>query len=136
MIPERKRFVIVAVAVVATGVLAFAGMIGLRWLRQNSVVREYRAQGFQMVEGCNAGAAVKANGQVYTIKQRLEEFTDSHKRNTNMMVQLQNALVIAQEKHRVLSDDCRTRGHCENHPWKTNWAAIKQTLTASQWTYW
>ncbi len=60
------------------------------------------------------------------IKQYLEEFSDS----TNMVAQLQSALVVAQEKARVLSEDCRRRGHCETYPWTTNWTVIKQALTA------
>lgn len=118
------------------GVLVCTGRIAWLSFRQYSVVREYKAQGHQIVDGCNLGAANVANGQVYTIKQRLEEFAASRKQNTNMIAELQNALVIAQEKHRVLSRDCRLRGHRENHPWNTNWAAIKHALTASEWTYW
>jgi hypothetical protein len=120
-----KKFIIV-VAVVAIGVLAVAVRAGSLSYRRAAAVREYRAQGFQMVEGCNGGAAVQADGQVLMIKQYLEEFLDS----TNMIAQLQTALVVAQEKARVLSEDCRRRGHCDTYPWTTNWTVIKQTLTA------
>jgi hypothetical protein len=91
-------------------------------------VQEYEAQGLQMVEGCNGGAAVGAQGQVHTINQLLEDFADASERETNIVVQLQSALVIAQEKLRILGDDCRRRGHRDTHPWKTNWATIDQTL--------
>ncbi len=123
-----KKLVIVVVAVVALGALALAATLGPVSYRRAAAVREYRAQGFQMVEGCNGGAAVQADGQVLTIKQYLEEFTDWP---TNIIGQLQGALLTAQEKARVLSDDCRRRGHCDNFPWKTNWATIKQALAAA-----
>jgi len=106
-----KKLVIVVVAVVAVGALAVAAMLGPVSYRRAAAVREYRAQGFQIVEGCNGGAAVQADTQVYTIKQYLEESTDWP---TNIVVQLQGALVTAQEKARVLIDDCRRRGHCDN----------------------
>src|SRR5262245_60825092 len=122
-----KIFSIAVAAVVAVGALA----IGLLSYRRSAAVREYEAQGFQMVEGCNGGAAVHADGQVLMIKQYLEEFAYSPRaKDTNMVAQLQSALVVAQEKARVLSEDCRRRGHRETHPWKTNWATIKQALTA------
>lgn len=121
-----KKLIIVVVAVGAIGALAVAVGVGLLSYRRAAAVREYKAQGFQMVEGCNGGAAVQADGQVLMIKQYLEEFSDS----TNMVAQLQSALVVAQEKARVLSEDCRRRGHCETYPWTTNWTVIKQALTA------
>ncbi len=83
-----------------------------------------------MIEGCNGGAAVGADGQVYTIKQYLEELSDSTTKDTNLIAQLRGALVLAQEKARVLSEDCRRRGHCDAYPWKTNRATIKTALTA------
>ena len=124
-----KTLTVGVVAIAALGVLAAAVMISSLSYRRNVAVREYMAQGLQMVKGCNGGAAVQADGQVSTIKQYLEEFTDSRARDTNMVFQLQSALVIAQEKARILSDDCRRRGHCETYPWKTNWIAISQALT-------
>ncbi|MGZ4971400.1 MAG: hypothetical protein ACXWDN_01470 [Limisphaerales bacterium] len=96
-------------------------------------MRDYKAKGFQMVDGCNGGAAVGADGQVHTIEQRLEQFGDST--NRDIIVLLQNALVIAKEKARVLDNDCSKRGHRENHPWNTNWATIKEALTASEKLY-
>ena len=125
-----KKLVIVVVAVVALGTLAVAARLGPVSYRRVAAVRECRAQGFQMVEGCNGGAAVQADGQVYTIKQYLEEFSDSTTKDTNVITQLQGALVAAQEKARVLSEDCRRRGHCETYPWKTNWAVIREALRA------
>jgi hypothetical protein len=121
-----KKLIIVVVAVGVVGALAIAAWLGPVLYRRAAAVREYKAQGFQMVEGCNGGAAVQADGQVFMIKQYLEEFSDS----TNMVAQLQSALVVAQEKARVLSEDCRRRGHCETYPWTTNWIVIKQALTA------
>ena len=118
-----KILIIAVAAVVAVGALA----IGLLSYRRSAAVK---AQGFQMVQGCNGGAAVQADGQVLMIKQYLEDLTYPPVKDTNMVAQLQSALVVAQEKARVLSEDCRRRGHRETHPWKTNWATIKQTLIA------
>ncbi len=83
-----------------------------------------------MVEGCNGGAAVQADGQVLMLKQYMEDLTYPPVEDTNMLAQLQEVLVVAQEKARVLSEDCSRRGHCESHPWTTNWAVIKQALAA------
>jgi hypothetical protein len=121
-----KTLMIAVAAAVAVGALA----IGLLSHRRSTAVREYEAQGFQMVQGCNGGAAVRADGQVMMIKQYLEDLTYPPVKDTNMVAQLQSALVAAQEKARVLSEDCRRRGHRETHPWKTNWVTIKQALTA------
>jgi len=52
--------------------------------------------------------------------------------DTKLIVRLKNALATAQEMHRVLSDDCAKRGHCENHPWDTNWAVVKKVITDSE----
>jgi hypothetical protein len=127
-----KTLVILAVAVAAVGVLALAVRSGSLSQRRELAAREYKAQGFQMVDGCNGGAAVEAAGQVFTIKQYLEDFTDSPAKDTNIIVQLQTALVIAQEKAKVLNDDCRRRGHCDTCPWKTNWATIKKALAGAE----
>jgi hypothetical protein len=110
-----KKLVIVVVAVAVVGVLAVAVRIGSLSYRRNVAVREYLAHGLEMVKGCNGGAAVQVDGQVFTIKQYLEEFADSPTRDTNTIFQLRSALVIAEEKARILSDDCRRRGHCETH---------------------
>ena len=75
-----KKLIIVVVAVVAVGAITAAATIGPVSYRRAAAVREYEAQGFQMVEGCNGGAAVQADGQVLMIKQYLEEFTDSRTR--------------------------------------------------------
>src|SRR5262245_14149232 len=110
-----KILIIAVAAAVAVGVLA----IGLLSYRRSAAVREYEAQGFQMVEGCNGGAAVQADGQVLMIQQYLEQIGNPSAEETNMVAQLQSALVVAQEKARVLSEDCRRRGHRETYPWKT-----------------
>ena len=125
-----KKLLIVGVAVTAVGVLAAAVRLGLLSHRRAAVAREYEAQGFQLVEGCNGGAAVQADSQVYTIKQYLEAFSTATPKDTDLIAQLQSVLVVAEEKARVLSEDCRRRGHWENHLWQTNWAAISQALTA------
>ena len=125
-----KTLLIVVAAVVVVGVLAVAIRIGSLSYHRSVAAREYAAQGLQMVEGCNGGAAVQADGQVMMIKQYLEELTYPPVKETNMVAQLKNALTVAQEQARVLSDDCRRRGHCESHSWKTNWVVISQALTA------
>jgi len=88
-----------------------------------------------MVRGCNGGAAIQAAGEVLTLQQELDEFADVTGVKTNVIVQLRDALVIAQEKARVLSEDCRRRGHRESYPWKTNWVVVNQALTASKKLY-
>jgi len=124
-----KTLLIVVAAVVAVGVLVVAVRIASRSYRRSIAAREYAARGFQVVEGCNGGAAVQADGQVLMIKQYLEEFSD-FTTDPNLVAQLHSALVVAQEKALVLDEDCRRRGHCESHPWKTNWAVIKRVLAA------
>ena len=96
------------------------------------VERRYTAQGFQMIEGCNGGAANQADDQVRTIERRLQDFKGISNVGTNKIVQLQKAYVIAQEKALVLRNDCRNRGHRHTKPWKTNWATINQVLTATE----
>ena len=125
-----KILLIVVAAVVAVGVLAIAVRSGPLLYRRAVVEKEYATQGLQMVEGCNGGAAVHADGQVMMIKQYLEMLADSPTKDTNIVFQLQSALVVAQEKARVLDGDCRKRGHCDSHPWKTNWIVVSQALTA------
>ena len=125
-----KTLFVVMAAVVAVVVLAVAVRIGSLSYHRSVAVREYAVQGLQMVQGCNGGAAVQADGQVMMIKQYLEELTYPPVKNTNMVAQLQNALAVAQDEARVLSDDCRRRGHCESHPWTTNWVVVSQALTA------
>lgn len=127
-----KQVFLVAAVMVTAGVLTLAALVGVSLHRRNVAVREYQAQGFEMVEGCNGAAASQADLQVYAMKHQLEEFADSPGGDTNLIAQLQNALVLAQEKARVLGEDCRRRGHCGTHPWKTNWITIKQALTASE----
>ena len=123
-----KRLVIVVVAVVAVGALAVAAWLGSVSHRRAVAVREYEAQGFQMVEFCNGGAAGDADTQVRTIKEYLEDFSGDTVKDTNMIAQLQRALVVAQEKATILSEDCRRRGHCHTYPYKTNWAIIQTAL--------
>jgi energy-coupling factor transporter transmembrane protein EcfT len=122
-------------SVVLFPILGFPIGIGSMLFGQALVEAEYSAQGLQMVDGCNGGAAGEADGQVHTLRQRLDDFVGSPGVDTNVIAQLQTALVIAQEKARILSDDCARRGHCETHPWKTNWAAIRPALAASEKLY-
>ncbi len=127
------KILFIAVAAVAViGVLTAAVRIGPLLYHRAVAERGYAAQGLQMVKGCNGGAAVQSDGQVLMIQQYLEELTNFPSGDTNMVFQLQNALLISQEKARLLSNDCRRRGHCETHPWNTNWIAISQALTACE----
>jgi hypothetical protein len=135
LIKQGYPILAVLLSVLLFPILGFPAGIGSFLLGRSLVEREYEAQGFRMVVGCNGGAANAAAGEVHTLQQRLAEFADSPGADTNVIVQLRNAYVIAQEKARVLSDDCGRRGHCETYPWKTNWAAIKQALTASERLY-
>jgi len=93
---------------------------------------KYRTQGFRLVRGCNGGASVEADGQVRTLEQLISELVDSPDSNTNELAHLQAILVLAQEKARVLDEDCRWRGHRGTYPWKTNWSGIGRELKAAQ----
>ena len=121
----------VLLSVLLFPILGFPAAIGSQRMGRRLLERKYEAQGFQMVVGCNGGAAHSADGQVRTIKERLAMFANSPDVNTNVIVQLQSAYVVAQERARIMREDCGWRGHCETFPWKTNWATIKQALTAS-----
>jgi hypothetical protein len=132
LMKQGRAILAILLSVLLVPILGFPVGIGSALLGRELVRIEYRAQGLEMVDGCNGGAAVEADGQVYAIEQRLHDFADSPGVDTNAIVQLQAALVIAQEKARILSDDCARRGHRDSHPWKTNWAAIKQALTDSE----
>ena len=123
-------------ALVASGLIIL--LCGL-WLVPSERARiesGYKARGFKLVDGCNGGAANEAVGQVHTIELRLEALADSKLTNSNVNVRLQEAYTLAQEKARILRDDCRMRGHRENKPWKTNWITIRQALTASEELLW
>ncbi len=135
LIKQGHPILAVLLSILLLPIMGFPVGIGSMLLSRVLVARAYRAQGLQMVDGCNGGAAVEADGQVYSIQQRLEEFAGSPGVDTNVIVQLQSALVIAQEEARILSDDCARRGHCDTYPWKTNWMAIKQALSASEKLY-
>jgi len=88
-----------------------------------------------MMKFCNGGAAGQAATEVDTIKQYLEDFSADTPKDTNMITQLQWALVVAQEKATVLREDCRRRGHCHTYPYKTNWAVIQAALRAADKLY-
>ena len=132
---KLKQFFGGVTAVLVIAVFALAALMGVLSLRQSSAVRDYRAQGFEMVKGCNGGAAVQADGQVIMIEQHLEEFGASPDADTNIVTQLRSALVVAREKARVLSEDCRRRGHRETYPWKTDWNTVNQALAAAEKLY-
>ena len=92
----------------------------------------YRTEGLRLVEGCNGGAANQADSEVRTLRRFLEELADTPNADTNEIAHLQEILVLAQDKARVLSDDCRWRGHRGNYPWKTNWSGIRRELKAAE----
>jgi hypothetical protein len=133
MTRTSKKFIIMTVVIAV--LLGVAAATGSLLLRRDPVVRQYTAQGFQMVDGCNGGAANGARAEVYSLQERLEDFADSPTVDTNMIARLKRALAIAKEMEQVLRDDCARRGHRETHPWKTNWATIKEALTASEKLY-
>jgi hypothetical protein len=123
-----KKLIIVLLGVAAVGVLAVTAWLASMSHRRAAAVRQYEAQGFQMVKGCNGTAALNAGNQVRMLKRYLEDFADFSAKETNVFAQLRLALVVAQEKARVLNEDCRRRGHCETYPWTTNWAVVKRAL--------
>ena len=92
----------------------------------------YERHGIQLVQGCNLAAANTAEFDIYALNNRLSELTNSPVANSNKISLIQNVLPQAQERARILDEDCAWRGHRDSHPWKTNWIAIKQALAASE----
>jgi hypothetical protein len=120
------------------GILAVAGIalcINRLFLvphGRSLVEKEYQAQGFEMVKGCNAVEASDASAQVYKLQERLIGFAHHRKEATNIIISIKGAIAVAREKERVLHDDFDRRGHCcDTYPWKTNWALIEEALRAS-----
>ena len=93
---------------------------------------KYKAEGLELVHGCNALAANMASFDVSILRERLAKLKDSPNTDSNQIVRVENAYATAQDKARILSDDCKRRGHRENHPWKSNWDTIKQVSAASR----
>ncbi|MGZ5527848.1 MAG: hypothetical protein ACXWJB_04180 [Limisphaerales bacterium] len=121
-----SAFVLSAILVILAGVPG--GTLSIL-LSKYMADRDYSKNGFQIVEGCNGAAANSAENDVYQLQRAMDQLNDS--RNTNILLQLKAAQMLAKEKANVLDADCRKRGHRENHPWKTNWSGIKQTLAAA-----
>jgi hypothetical protein len=71
---------------------------------------QYKAQGLELVHGCNALAANMASFDVFIVRERLAELKDSPNADSNQIVRVENAYTAAQEKARILSDDCRGEG--------------------------
>ncbi len=84
-----------------------------------------------MIDGCNGGAANGASASIHTLNQLLEVFADDPEVETNLIARLKNALPIAQEMEGVLRKDCAKRGHCDTYPWRTNWAVVRDAITAA-----
>ena len=118
----------ILLSLVLLPVLGYPIAIGSFLLDRTLADCKYKARGFQMVSGCNGGAANSAEFEIHEIDERLERLAGIPGVDTNVIIKLRNLRPIVQEKVRVLDEDCATRGHCENHPWKTNWSGIRQTL--------
>lgn len=103
--------------------------IGSIWISRCLAEWNYKTHGVVMVEGCNAAAANNAAFEADALVQRLAALSNNPAANSNQLAQLRDARALAQEQARFLDNDCFKRGHCENHPWKTNWAVISKTLT-------
>jgi hypothetical protein len=88
----------------------------------------YMAHGFQMVSGCNGAAANSAEFEIHELDERLEQLAGTPGVDTNVIIKLRILRPVVQEKVTVLDEDCATRGHCEDHPWKTNWSGTRKTL--------
>ena len=54
---KLKQFFGGVTAVLVIAVFVFAALMSVLSLRQSSTLREYKAQGFQIVRGCNGGAS-------------------------------------------------------------------------------
>ena len=92
---------------------------------------EYKTRGLQIVYGCNALVAETAYFDEFMVNERLTELTNSPHADTSQMTRLREAYATAQERVRILNEDCRRRGHCNSHLWKTNWVTIKEALAAN-----
>lgn len=93
---------------------------------------KYERHGIQLVQGCNLAAANTAEFDIYALTNRLNKLTAFPVANSNKISLIKNAIPLAQERVRLLDEDCAWRGHRDSHPWKTNWIAIKKALTASE----
>ena len=113
-------------------VMGFPILITASQLSRDWVERQYRAQGLELVPGCNLAAASRADIEIYQMNDRLEELTNRPSADPAQFNRLHQAMPIALERARILGDDCRKRGHRDSHLWKTNWVAIKQALAASE----
>lgn len=125
---KRRPILAIVLSLILVPTLAALCSIFAFPLSRSFAERSYRARGFQLVNGCNGGAANGADGQVHTLKMYLADLAEEN--DTNDVANLQMALKVAEEKARILGEDCARRGHCENKPWKTNWVVVKETLSA------
>jgi hypothetical protein len=125
-------FVAVLLSVLFVPGLGYPAASGAALFRRAIQESSYRSEGYRMLEGCNGGAANQADIEVDAFERLLTEFKDTPNVDTNLVRELQRGCVLAQEKARVLSDDCRFRGHRHTKPWKTNWAEIKHILAAGE----
>ena len=113
-------------------ILGFPVVVASFRVSERLVGWKYNAQGLRLVEGCNAAAANMARFDLFDLDARLTKLKDSPGGDSNQIVRLQAAYSVAQEKFRILSDDCSRRGHRDNHPWKTDWGTIRQAFAASE----
>lgn len=132
LIKSGRLIPAILLSLLLVSLLGIPASMGARLLNRPVEEMAYAARGFKMVSGCNGGAAVGADGDVRTIEQQLEILSDDQSMNAILISQLRSVQAMAKEKARVLSEDCGKRGHRENHPWKTNWAEIRQVIRASE----
>ena len=129
---NKRPVLAVVISFVLVPALGFPVAIGARMIGSALVEWKYSNQGFQVVEGCNGGASIQADFEVHDVQRLLGELAETPNADTDGITQLQKILVLAQEKARVLGDDCRWRGHRDTHPWKTNWATCRRDIEAAQ----
>lgn len=118
---------------VALSVAALVILIGPVWFfsmvfGRIGIDMRYKAQGFQIVEGCNGGAASQADFQVYEFRELLAMATNRSKLDTNLILEINRGLALAQEKAQVLDAECALADHRDLHPWKTNWVVVRPML--------
>lgn len=93
---------------------------------------EYRSAGVQLVLGCNLAAASQADIDLYMLNDRLKEMTNSPGSDSNKVALIRKIIPLAEDRAKILGMDCGRRGHRDEHLWKTNWAAIKIALDATE----
>jgi hypothetical protein len=104
-----------ALALFASWFLFFGGRFQIqRWV----VEQRYKAAGYRMQPGCNAGWANRAMFDLWSVSNRIEEAQWAPVPDTNELSRLQQEYVASQKELAFRDEDCRKRGHAHTVPVK------------------